>query len=322
MTQIQTTTGWLNPDLLRFCHSHEHLFITKGKSYEINPDLWMDDYDKSLQELQDFSLSGGTTIVDAQPGGCGRNADALKNLSLYSGVQIVASTGFHKMEFYPDNHWIFQYDLDTLADIFIHEVQTGMYVDCDSSAPHNYIDAKAGIIKCALDKPGLESQYQKLFAAAACAANQTGAPLMIHIEKGSDSLSLTEYLISQNVDLNRVIFCHMDRACQDINVHKSLCEQGIYMEYDTIGRFKYHDDGTEAGIFFEMIHSGFEDRLLFGLDTTRKRLKSYTPDSIGLTYIMKSFIPLLRKFGIANKQIDKISRYNCQNILSIRNGKE
>lgn len=92
---------------------------------------------------------------------------------------------------------------------------------------------------------------------------------------------------------------------------------GIYLEYDTIGRFKYHSDAHEANIFREMIDSGFEDQLLFSLDTTRERLKAYHPEGVGLHYILHTFIPLLQTCGITEAQIHKISCENCRQVLSI-----
>ena len=316
MSYIQTVTGKISPETIIFCHCHEHLMLSKGKSYEINPALCIDDFDKSLTELQDFFNHGGTTVVDAQPVGCNRMAEELVALSEKTNVRIISSTGFHKMIFYPDNHWIFQYNTDKLADLFLHEIRSGMYVNSDASAPYEYISAKAGIIKCALDHVGLDYQYEKLFSAASYAANLTNAPLMIHIEQNSDPVLLADYLRRCHVDLNRVIFCHMDRACPDLSVHKELCSRGIYMEYDTIGRPKYHDDIKEAAIFLEMIDAGYEGKLLFSLDTTRARLKSYTPSGVGMTYIIHTFIPLLKSYGISEDQLKKIACYNCRQILA------
>lgn len=318
MSYIQTVTGKVPPDSITFCHCHEHLMLSKGKSYEINNVLCIDNFEKSLIELQNFYSQGGSTVIDAQPIGCNRMAEDLVALSKESNIHIISSTGFHKMIFYPDNHWIFQYNAEKLTELFLHELRFGMYINSDNSAPYKYIRAKAGIIKCALDKCGLNPQYEKLFSAAADAANLTSVPLMVHIETDSDPLLLADYLEHRHVNLSRVIFCHMDRACPDLSIHKELCSRGIYMEYDTIGRPKYHSDEKEASIFLEMINSGYEDKLLFSLDTTRARLKSYTPDGVGLTYIIHTFIPLLKSFGISEHQIKKIACYNCRQILALK----
>ncbi len=317
MSFIQTVTGKIRPEDIVFCHSHEHLMLQKGQSYRVNPALCMDDYTLTLKEVRDFRALGGSTIVEAQPVGCGRMADDLRALSRDSGVQIIGSTGFHKMIFYPDNHWIFSYSSDQMYRVFLSDLQTGMYLDCDDAEPAYASEAKAGIVKCALDVCGLNAQYKKLFDAAIAAALETGMPFMVHIEPGSDPLTLADYLERRGIDPKRTIFCHMDRACPDLDLHKEICSRGIYLEYDTIGRFKYHDDETEAAIFAEMIKEGYEDQLLFSLDTTRERLKAYTPEGVGLGYIIRTFIPILKEHGISDACIQKMSCSNCRRILAI-----
>lgn len=317
MPIIQTVLGKIPPKSLGFCHCHEHLMISKGKSFTINEALCIDDYQRTLAELFMFKQAGGRTIVDAQPVGCNRMPAELASLSRDSGVHIIASTGFHKIIFYPDNHWVFQLTEAEITRIFLHELTTGMYIDCDIFCPKEYINLKAGIIKTAFDTCGLTEQYKKLFHAAITASNNTGTPIMVHIEQNANPLVLVDFLKKEGANFKKTIFCHMDRTCADITIHKKICDEGIYMEYDTIGRFKYHSDEREAEIFREMINAGYENQLLFSLDTTRARLKSYNPDAIGLDYIINSFIPLLKKAGISSGQIYKISHTNCKKALSI-----
>lgn len=317
MPYIQTVTGQVPSDTLVFCHCHEHLMIRKGQSFLVNEALCIDSYDKTRAELEQFRKAGGSTVVDAQPIGCGRDAEALCLLGHETGIQIIASTGFHKMVFYPQEHWIFDIGKETLAALFVHELTEGMYADGDYRLPVRSVDARAGILKCAYDTCGLTSQYKKLFDAAIYASTHTGAPLMVHIEQGAPALKLISYLDKKKMPLDRVIFCHMDRAVQDLSVHKEVCRQGIYLEYDTIGRFKYHSDRREAEIFAAILDAGYENQLLFSLDTTRERLKCYTPEGIGLTYILDAFLPLLTDAGITEEQIRKISCANCRRILTI-----
>ncbi|MDR0654240.1 MAG: hypothetical protein LBG12_13175 [Synergistaceae bacterium] len=307
MKAVTTVTGdvpIVSPSSLGFCHGHEHVFIAKGRSAEINGALCIDDADKSITELKDFYRAGGRALVDAQPVGCNRDALRLEEISRSSGVHVIASTGFHKTVFYPEEHWIFLASADELYGIFKTELTEGMYVDCDASHPKNVTKIRAGLVKTALDVCGVTGPYEKLFSAAARVAADTGRALMVHIERGSDPIELADFLASERVRPERIVFCHMDRATDDINVHYAICSRGIYLEYDTICRPKYHDDEREAEIIRLILDAGFEDRLTMGLDVTRARLKSYggTP---GLAYIIATFIPLLKKRGVADAQIRK-----------------
>ena len=316
MPYIQTVLGRTDPENVSFCHSHEHILLSKGVSFERNPALLLDDYEKSLAEVNEYRKAGGNTIVEAQPVGANRVADGLVRIAKESGVNILASTGFHKMMFYPEKHWIFTFSEEELTGIFVHELTCGMYTECDNSKPEKFIDAKAGLIKCALDSCGLDGQYKKLFMAAGKACRKTGAPMMVHIEKGSDPEELLAFLDENNIRPEKLVFCHMDRACADLGIHKRVAKAGAFLEYDTIGRFKYHSDEREAEIIKELISSGYEDSLLASLDTTRERLKAYNPQGIGLTYIIKTFIPLLKRAGVSEKQIEKMMCENARKAYS------
>ncbi len=207
-----TVPGDVPAEKLGFCQSHEHVFLAKGHSYSLDPALCIDDAKKSASELALYKNAGGAALVDAQPIGCGRDAEALRLVFRESGVHIVASTGFHKLVFYPEDHWIFKYGGDRLTRLFIKELTDGMYTLCDRHEPERQSGSRAGQIKTALDACGIAGEYAKLFEAAAAAAVETGRALMAHIEPGADPVALADFLESSGLDLNRVVFCHMDRA--------------------------------------------------------------------------------------------------------------
>lgn len=310
MKTVMTVCGAVAVKELGFCQCHEHLAISPGVSGEKNPVLLIDDEDKSLQEVLRLKACGGGTIVDAQPGGCNRVEGMLHRISNQSHLHIIASTGFHKLCFYPENHWIYHKPQEELYEIFLHELMEGMYTGIDNGFYPGDTNIRAGIVKMALDKEGLTPVYQKLFWAGAGAARDADVPVMVHIEEASDPLKLLDFLMEQGLRAERMIFCHMDRAIESLSVHEELLKKGIFLEYDTIGRFKYHSDEREVEIFRHMLDRGYEDRLLFSLDTTRARLKTYTPDAIGLDYLLKRFVPMMLSSGITRQQVDKISNAN------------
>lgn len=315
MRHITTVTGPILPEELGYCQCHEHLLLRDGQPARTNPALVFDSLEASMREAKDYIAAGGRSIVDAQPVGCGRIPDGLAEISRQTGIRIVASTGFHKMSFYPADHWIFSASERDLCRLFTDEITGGMYLDCDRFLDRKNCPSRAGLIKAALDTEGLTPQYIKLFRAAAHASLQTDTAVMIHIEQGADALQLFDFLRNLGMRPQRMIFCHLDRACGDLEVHKRLCEQGAFLDYDTIGRFRYHSNEQELLIVKEMLASGYEDRLLLSLDTTRKRLKAYGGD-IGLDYILKVFLPMMEESGIPQSQVRKIFYENSRNILT------
>lgn len=317
MSIIRTISGEIPSHRLGFCQCHEHLMISKGVPYDLHPALCIDDIEKSRQELLQYLSAGGQSIIDAQPIGCNRMEYALGMLAKDTGVNILCSTGFHKLYFYSEHHWIHNYSAKKLADIYIHEIEKGMFVGSDTCEPNDFSALKAGIIKTALDIEGLTDRYQRLFNAAIEASICTNAPIMVHIEEGSDPLLLLDYLTSRGVPAKKLIFSHLDRACNDFNTIKKIVGNGAFAEFDTIGRFKYHSDESEIEIIKELLTDGYQHQILCSLDTTRERLRAYNADAIGLDYILKTFIPLMRSSGIEEKQIHNFFYENCISALSI-----
>lgn len=314
---IQTVTGCIKPEQLGYCQSHEHLFIADGQSARLVPSLRIDDFDATCCELELYKTLGGVSIADAQPVGCGRMADLQYKASVKTGINIMASTGFHKIVFYPSDHWLRSMDADSLADLFADEIENGMFIDCDTSKPSVRTEAKAGIIKTASDIDGPAGEYEKLFTAAAEASVRTGAPILSHTEMGKGALEQVKIFTGNKVPVESIIICHLDRVLTDTGYLMEVASTGVYLELDTIGRYKYHSDEDEVRFIEKLIENGYEDRILIGLDTTRERLKSYG-GQIGLDYMFETFFPLLRSNGIGDEYINKFTVSNPAKAFAFR----
>ncbi len=313
---IRTVMRDVDPDSLGFTQCHEHLMLTKGQSYLCNKALCIDDLSKSRCELERYVQNGGRSVVDAQPVGCNRDSESLAALMDTTGVNIIASTGFHKMAFYPEDHWIKSMSEDRLAELFTDELMRGMFTGTDTEFCPVQHSAMAGIIKTALDSCDLEQPYERLFRAAARAQKATGAPMMVHIENGSDPELLLHFITDLGVSTEKLYFCHMDRACEQMDAFLNVLKAGVTLEFDTIGRFKYHSDVFECDLIKRILDHGYEDLLLLSLDTTRDRLKAYNENAIGLDYILTHFLPELRQTGVTDLQIGKMTVENPKRILS------
>lgn len=314
---VQTVLNRKDVSEIYFSQCHEHLFLAEGKPSKLNKVLQIDDFKLTLAEVEEFKSNGGTLIVDAQPLGCGRMEENLVHLAEQSGVDIIASTGFHRLDFYSDNHWIFRFDEAKLAEVFISEAQNGMYVGTDHAEPSRQLTNKVGMIKTAVSSNGIEYRNEKMFSAAVEAQRQTGLPIMIHMEKGMDPLQIIYYFEESSVPLDSLLLCHLDRTHYDYSLHREILSTGVFVEYDTIGRFKYHDDAVEAALIESMIEAGYEKQILLSLDTTRERLGTYG-GSINLSYLLEKFIPLLKKRGCPQSVIHTITVENPKRALIVR----
>ena len=73
--------------------------------------------------------------------------------------------------------------------------------------------------------------------------------MMVHIEKESSPERLARTLREWGADPEKIYFCHMDRACSGREAFLQVLDAGFSLEFDTIGRFKYHSDAFELELF-------------------------------------------------------------------------
>ena len=302
---IRTVTGDVRPKALGHTQCHEHIWLRKGPSFLVNPALCMEDHDRSLAELKTYREAGGGTIVDAQPGGFGRDSAMLRQLSEESGVLIVSVTGFHKLCFLEPEDPLLLLDEDALTERFVRDVT-------DSPVP-------AGLIKGAL-VPGWENDRscRRLFMAAARAAAKTGAPVMIHTEKGADVLPLMDFFGRYQVAPERMILCHLDRTWPDAAYHMKVLSAGCTLCYDSIRREKYISEEEELSLLRAVCGAGFSDRVVLSLDTTNLRLRSYFSPDMGLDYILTVFREKLKRSGFSEREIRRMTAENAANVLQIQ----
>ena len=309
---IQSAAGEIPAAQLGHIQCHEHIYLRKGPSYESNPALCMEDYDRSLRELQEYRAAGGGAIVDAQPGFFGRDPRMLRKLSEDSGVQILAVTGFHKLMFEEPGSPLQGMTEDQLTAHFAGEITTGM-----ADPEGNPTDIRAAFVKVAFEPGGLTHPvYGKLFRAAARAAAHTGAPVLVHTEKNTDMLELLAFFNGFGVSSDRVLICHLDRTNYDAAYHCKVLQTGCCFCYDSVNRTKYVSHEQELDLITAVCAAGFEDRIVLSLDTTAQRLRAYGAPDMGLDYILTTYIPMLLDRGITREQTEKMCRLNAAGFLT------
>jgi predicted metal-dependent phosphotriesterase family hydrolase len=316
LNMVQTVCGLKSVSALGHCQIHEHIFVRPTPMAEKNPALVMDDAEKSLRELCHYRELGGTTIVDAQPVGAGRDAQMLADLSLKSGVNIIASTGYHLLGFYPADSWIHALSEDALYELFSEELTHGMVAwNCNAASRGSPTGSLAGMVKAAIPASGTEGRYAVLLRAAARAAADHGVPLMLHTEKGQHAQEALKLCFSQGVRTEKLIVCHADRQASDFSVHDALADTGVYLDYDTVSRFKYHSNEAEIALLRHMLDRGNGAQILLSLDTTAARLTAYG-GAIGLTHLMDTFCPLLVSSGIDAAAVALFNHENCYRLFA------
>jgi phosphotriesterase-related protein len=317
MGQITTVLGNINSESLGVCQPHEHIYIVDTIALLSHEELRISNFPASVNELTLYRKVGGCSMVDAQPIGTGRDARALKEASRLSGINIVASTGYHLPFFYPQDHWVFTTDIDKLVELFITELTKGMYLDGAYFWPEIQSYIPAGLVKAEIGEKGVVERDAQLLKAAGQAAVETGTSLMLHTESGKGALDAIQLLNHLGLPSNRILIAHADRQVEELSIHRDIADAGVYMEYDTITMFSIHDNTAELRLLQFMIKEGYLKQLLLSTDPTVDRLKSYGAP-VGMDYILTIFIPLLKKNGFGREEIRTITVENPRRALEKR----
>ena len=189
-------------------------------------------------------------------------------MSTATGVPIVGATGFHRDAHYPDGHWVYEASEELLLERMLADIEQGMHPrDWTDDAPLD--PARAGVIKLGASYHHLSDAETRRFTAAAEAVRRTGVAIVAHTEIGTYGHEIVDLLTAEGAPPGRVALAHLDRN-PDLELHAEIASRGVYLEYDTIGRTKYHPDSVVLDLIEGMVGLGHGDRLMLGLDLGRR----------------------------------------------------
>ena len=79
--ELQTVLGPIPIDDVKMADAHAHVWINPPKGVAPKARMVLNNPSLIERELKDFRSAGGTTLIDCQPGGCGRDARMLVKLA-------------------------------------------------------------------------------------------------------------------------------------------------------------------------------------------------------------------------------------------------
>ncbi|MGW7681169.1 phosphotriesterase family protein [Kribbella sp. NPDC054772] len=280
--RIRTVLNDLAPEALGVCDAHDHLFFRSA----LLPGQELDDEAAAVAEVRAFARAGGQAIVQWTPHGLHQGAEALPGISTGTGVSIVAATGLHRREHYPEGY--VDEIRDQLAEIFVRELTTGI-----GETP-----VRAGLIKVAGGFHVLDAHAELVMRAAAEAHHATNAPIAVHHELGSAADAVLDLLVDElEVHPAAVILGHLNRF-PDHRVHLELAQRGAWLAFDGPSRANNATDPRLTDCLAALIDAGYTDRLLLGGDTTSARARASTGEGPGMPYLLTHLRPrITRYFG-------------------------
>lgn len=304
MSFIRTVLGDIDASELGVCYAHEHIVIDSSFVTQQYPDFLLEDVPRITEELRAFHRAGGRAMVDSMPCGGGRNVIKLATVSRQTGVHILCPTGLHQEKYYPHGHWIARTSVETLAQLFIDEIEQGIDANDTNGPDLQRTSHRAGLIKIASELNALGPREQKIFEAAAIAHNKTGAPILTHTEQGTAAMMQIDLLSRFGVKPSSIVISHLDRR-PDVHYHREVLGRGVFLEYDSAFRWKSQENPTR-NLLIELAQSGFLRQLMLAMDAARYRYWAAFGGYPGLTYLLASFSQELRESGFTNADLNKI----------------
>jgi phosphotriesterase-related protein len=302
---LQTVLGPTPVEDVKMADAHAHVWIDPPKGVAPKARFELNNARLIEAELKDFRSGGGTTLIDCQPGGTGRDARMLVKLSEAAGLHITATTGFHLERYYPGDYWLWSATEKAAADYFINELTAG-------------VQEKGEVLAAAI-KVGyagkIEEQTRILMEAAAEASRQTGAALLFHTEEGFNVEALPLFFEDRGVAANRLYLCHMDKR-PDVGLHQELAQAGVLLGYDTFVRTTYKPNQHAWPLLLEMIQKGYDGHIAIGLDMARSSMWRHYGGWPGLVVLPEQILSRLYSEGLSESVVEKLIGQNVARFLA------
>lgn len=295
---VQTVLGEVHYESLGITDAHNHIWIDRVNGADGSAPV-LDQFESIRTELLDYRSAGGVSLLDCQPGGCGRNGDKLVQLSKDSGVNVIACTGFHRKKYYTPGHWLFSATETDVADYLISEYTAGLEETKTKANP-----PRAGFFKIALEASWKETP-QAAMEAAAAAAKVTGALVEIHTEKGSLAEKAVIFFEDRGVKPVQLVLCHMDKR-PDLGLHSELGKYGVLVEYDTFHRNKYKPEENLWPLITGMCNAGLSNRIALATDMAESETYKSIGNGPGLASLLTGIQPRLIELQIPTNSIQEM----------------
>jgi phosphotriesterase-related protein len=295
---FRTVLGDISSEKMGLTYSHEHIVIDDSYPTAAHPEFLLNDVEKISEELTNFYLAGGRTVVDTMPANAGRNPLLLVEVSRQSRVNIIAPTGIHLEIYYPKNHWRYHYSEQQLTDLFIADVEEGID-QFDYSGP--FVERtmhKAGMIKLATGDGPITKHQEKVFHAVVNAHLATGAPILTHTNFGNQAVEQARMFDKLGAKLEHVVLSHVDRNT-DMDYQRQVLDTGVRVEYDSAFRWKA-DVPNHTFNFLEKLLPEFPDQITMGMDMARNSYWKSYGGRPGLNYLIDTIPGFLESKGLSD----------------------
>ena len=249
------------------------------------PDI-MHDVDLMSAEVAKTKAEGVACIVDGGHPDMGRNIDFLRQVSMKSGVPIVAGGGFYSQPFYPK-------EISTMSE---DQILKALIKQAD--------DDTLGAFGEIGSWDEITADERKVFRAVGRAHVATNLPIFTHTGiPGKSALEQLDILEDAGVKPDRVVIGHLGNLVDaNVYVHKTICRRGAFVGFDRQGG---NNDAQQVPMVMALIEAGFADHLMFSADASSGYAKTLTV-----------FLPKLKAAGASDQVLHQIMVDNPRRFLA------
>lgn len=281
-------------------YAHEHITIDLSGPKK-DQDCKLDTMDETIKEFMELKSKGVSNIIDLTNRGMGRNIEYLTKVKEETGINIISSTGYYKSPFLPEE--VYKLSIKELANIMLMEITEGI----DNSG----IKAEA-IGEIGTSKDNILPEEEKVFRASSMAHIETGKPIITHTTLGTLGMKQINIFKEYGVNLDKVVISHVDLS-GNLDYILRLIDTGVNVAFDTIGKIKYQPEELRVNLLKELTQRGLSKKIVLSMDITRKSHLKYLK-GVGYAYLLDDFVPLLRKGGISDSDINNMIKFNAPRI--------
>jgi phosphotriesterase-related protein len=307
MSLVPTVNGAVDSSELGVTYMHEHIFVLTTDMQLNYPDEWGDEEARvadAVGKLKALAAQGVATIVDPTVVGIGRHIPRIQRVAAQvPELNIVVATGIYTYEQAP---FFFKYRgsgrPDPMTDLFVADITDGIA----------HTGVRAGMLKCAIDKPGLHPGVERVMRAVARAHHQTGVPITVHTHPGTRTGWHVKRVMcdEEGVDPARVVLAHSgdttdcDHLCE-------LADQGFILGMDRFGINTETSFEARADTLAEMCRRGYADRMVLSqdaacyIDWVDPAVLPFLPQWNYL-HLQADVLPYVQGLGVSEQDIDQM----------------
>ncbi|HLH44176.1 MAG TPA: hypothetical protein VKV74_14405 [Bryobacteraceae bacterium] len=248
------------------------------------PDI-MRNSDLMAEEVSKTKEAGVGCIVDAGHADMGRDINFIRQVSMKSGMPIVAGGGFYSQPFYPPE----------LASMSEEQIVKALIKQAD--------DDTLGVFGEIGSWDEITAEERKVFRAVGRAHVATNLPIFTHTGiPGKSALEQLDILEDAGVKPDRVVIGHLGNLVDpNVYVHKTICRRGAFIGFDRQGL----NDTQQVPMVMALIEAGFAPHLMFSADASSGYAKTITV-----------FLPKLRAAGASDQVLHQIMYDNPRRFLA------